>query len=42
MTRRLLLTDSMIFVEQWLKILTDLGRTPATILAYRQADLTRQ
>ncbi|MBH3283985.1 hypothetical protein I5N59_25075 [Serratia marcescens] len=37
MTRRLLSTHSMIFVEQWLKILADLGRAPATILAYRQA-----
>ncbi|MEC6071373.1 tyrosine-type recombinase/integrase [Serratia nevei] len=37
MTRRLLSTHSMLFVEQWLKILADLGRAPATILAYRQA-----
>ncbi|HAT4985385.1 TPA: site-specific integrase [Serratia marcescens] len=37
MTRRLFSTNSMIFVEQWLKILADLGRAPATILAYRQA-----
>ncbi|MEX3099119.1 site-specific integrase [Serratia ureilytica] len=37
MTRRLLSTHSMLFVDQWLKILADLGRAPATILAYRQA-----
>lgn len=37
MTRCLLSTHSMVFVEQWLKVLADLGRAPATILAYRQA-----
>ena len=37
MTRRLLSTHSMLFVEQWLKITADLGRAPATILAYRRA-----
>lgn len=37
MTNCLLVSHCMVFVEQWLKILNDLGRAPATILAYRRA-----
>lgn len=37
MTRCLLSSPCMVFVEQWLTILADLGRAPATVKAYRQA-----